>query len=1478
MKKSAFLRVTFTLLLCTISHFALAKNIYLSISGLDTNDGLSVGQPKASFSSAYAISVSGDVINVSGMIDMSIDPANTASPKAGIIINKDLTILGTANSTDGFDGKSLTRLFQIPDLRTITLKNLALINGKYGASGSNGGALFIYGGVIICENVNFDGNTAFDTSSPGGAVLITSCAGLSFKNCFFSNNTAARGGAICIQDNTKSSATFTINGCSFISNTASGSNGGAAFSLRMGNAASNTINLINSTFAKNSVLQQVDGGAVAFFRAANIAGDNTALNIINCTITENTTAGTRGHGAGLRVVTGSTYPGQVRIYNSILEGNVAVGQGSTYSDLSYSFNPTATTLLIQNSFIGRIGDGVYPVECYPGYNSTPITNYFNYIPLIAADFKAKLGAYNTTYKCYPFLPTSLAYNFSASTYLSSLNPSVTIDQLGNSRQYLNNKCDAGAIESPRVSITSATASTTSANPIPVTITFSSAVTGFTLSDLIVGNGTASNLLGSGTTYTASITPTVAGTVTVDLAANAVNDIIANGNTAATQFVRTYYKKFYISSNGLDTNNGLSIGFAKASFSSAYSAANSGDTICVSGMIDMSADPVNTASPKSGITIAKNITLLGTSRIADGFDGKSLTRLFTVNDGYTLTAKNLALKNGKYLAAASTNGGAFNVVGGIVNGENLILDGNTACDINSSGGAVCVTSTAGISFKNCIFSNNSSMRGGAIFILDTAKPNITVNISSCSFISNTVTNGGGAALFLRLTESASNNYVNIVNSTFAKNSVQVAQDGGVIGFFRASATDANGTTLNIINCTITENTTAGSRGNGAGLRILTSGNGKVRIYNSILEGNVAVGQGSTYSDLSYGFNPTATTLLIQNSFVGRIGDGTIPAECYPGYNATPVTNYFNYTPLSSADFKAKCGTFNTIYNYYPLQSSSLALNFGASTFLTSLTPSISNDQLGNTRPFTGGVCYAGAIEVKSISVNSDANLSALNTTTNTDIVVASGKTLTLDGSASLNSITVNPGGKLTNSSGSVLTANALNLCSDALGTATYLDNGATNVINANVQQYLTAGRNWYISSPVGSAPVSSLNTATSVVSYNEPTATWITQSSSTLNPMTGYISVNNGSSAVVTFSGILNSGLKSTNLTRTAGIAKEGFNLVGNPYPSYVSWDAATTSNLEPTMWYRTKNGNNTAYVFDTYNSVSQIGTSLNGEQINCNIPPMQAFWVRVKAPILVHDTIGRLTFTNTMRSHKGSQTANSLTTPDVKLKTKAVLSSSQQVLRLQVTNGVNSDESIVLFNANATNGLDNYDSFKMSNANVTVPEIYTRIGSDNMVINGLNSVESVVELPLGFTTGQSNNFIIKATEVSNFESSVQIILKDNLLNSVLILKQGSEYSFSSDTINTTTRFTLLFKVTGTTTSTKESVSDDIQINSAKGCNIIISGTGLKTGASVGIYNTIGQKLQSRQIQSTTIIHVPVGVYIIAITNNGKNLTKKVILN
>ena len=104
-------------------------------------------------------------------------------------------------------------------------------------------------------------------------------------------------------------------------------------------------------------------------------------------------------------------------------------------------------------------------------------------------------------------------------------------------------CSCGGsrdVSLPTLTLTSTASSPTKTSPVPMTVTFSEAVTGFVVGDITVGNGAASNFLAVSTTvYTFDVTPSGQGAVTVDVAADAAQDSAANGNIAAIQYSITY---------------------------------------------------------------------------------------------------------------------------------------------------------------------------------------------------------------------------------------------------------------------------------------------------------------------------------------------------------------------------------------------------------------------------------------------------------------------------------------------------------------------------------------------------------------------------------------------------------------------------------------------------------------------------------------------------------------------------------------------------------------------------------------------------------------------------------------------------------------------------------------------------------------------------------------------------------------------------
>ena len=531
-----------------------------------------------------------------------------------------------------------------------------------------------------------------------------------------------------------------------------------------------------------------------------------------------------------------------------------------------------------------------------------------------------------------------------------------------------------------------------------------------------------------------------------------------------------------------------------------------------------------------------------------------------------------------------------------------------------------------------------------------------------------------------------------------------------------------------------------------------------------------------------------------------------------------------------------------------------------------------------------------ITANAVSVSANTNSSDLTNLAGADLTITDAE-LTIDANAATNTtihaITLSPRAKLTLSDTKTLTVlGNLTLQSSASGSATLVDNNASGGLTVNgtktMEQYLGVVRNWYVSSPLTNA------LAPSGYSYfkydepgNNPHSSFVTNESEYWEALSpgdffvqgaGYVAAPSAAPATLsltTTDGSFITGNKELVLTRTTGKTKEGFNLIGNPYPSYVNARTAInaqSTKLESTVWYRTKAAS--TYYFETVNTSSGLGTNISGNgAVTGFIPPMQSFWVRV----LANQSPSTLTFTNAMRSHEAG--TNRLKAP--------ALIDENQVLRLQVSNGLTNDETILYANKSASNGLDTFDSQKMTNGSLTIPEIYSIVNSEHLVINGLNSIPYDTELSLGFTTGQSSTFTIKASEIANFTAGTQIILRDYLdANNVVEqdLTSGS-YTFTSAAITTENRFRLVFKAPSIATGLKLPGEGNAWITTNTNGQITINGN-VSAGTSVCIFNAIGQCLVSKSLTTTVNVlntRLVPGIYTVAVTNAGRTATTKVLV-
>jgi hypothetical protein len=471
-------------------------------------------------------------------------------------------------------------------------------------------------------------------------------------------------------------------------------------------------------------------------------------------------------------------------------------------------------------------------------------------------------------------------------------------------------------------------------------------------------------------------------------------------------------------------------------------------------------------------------------------------------------------------------------------------------------------------------------------------------------------------------------------------------------------------------------------------------------------------------------------------------------------------------------------------------------------------------------------------------------------------------------ASLNASLINvaPTSSLTLLTGNTLTVPALNLQSNANSTATFVNNGTLVCTASTIAQALSANRDWYVSSPLSNATrrVFGVSDAVNnqVLAYDEVANTWpkMTDSTASLIPVKGYVAhLTNPTN--VTFTGTFNNGDLSIALT-TSTSDFAGYNLVGNPYPSYLDWQAVSTANplVSSSIWYRTRTIGNFS-VFATYNAVGNVAVS-NGaiSAVTKLVPPMQGFWVLASSATT-------LNLTNAMRSH-ADVTTNKLKSADI----------SNTLLRIRVSNGVNSDETVLYANAGAINGYDRFDSPKMFNNNVAVPEIYTMADNQKVVINGLNELNVNQRIPLAFTTAASGSFSLQANELTNLDSNLKLKLVDQKLGKEIDLTDGEAYAFSSEAVTTADRFSLVLRsADGTTGVDNEQTQRSAVVYRNSSNQIEVHAFGV---SQVSVYNTLGQLVAAQTMDGNSKVvatTLGAGVYLVRVTNAGTTLTSPVIL-
>jgi hypothetical protein len=340
-----------------------------------------------------------------------------------------------------------------------------------------------------------------------------------------------------------------------------------------------------------------------------------------------------------------------------------------------------------------------------------------------------------------------------------------------------------------------------------------------------------------------------------------------------------------------------------------------------------------------------------------------------------------------------------------------------------------------------------------------------------------------------------------------------------------------------------------------------------------------------------------------------------------------------------------------------------------------------------------------------------------------------------------------------------------------------------------------------------------------------------------------------------FTGTLNSGNKSVSVT----LPKNPWNLVGNPYPSSIDWQAAsgwTRSCLLPSgsgydMWIFNASSAN-------YGVINSTTGSSGTNSVTRNIAPMQGFFVNVVSSATTLGMTSSVQLHSTQTWLKEGHEADNL-------------------LRLKLTTSANtfSDEMIVAVNENYENG----GSPKFWSSEPEAPELFSIKNGTNYSIDRIPAVTDNSMVAIGIKAGVNASYTLQVSGVDNFLVAKKMLLEDLKSGTTQDLKMNPSYTFSANPEDNQERFHLHF---GNAYGIGDQNTHNVLTIYSSGNSVYVRlVSSSNPEGDVHICNLLGQKiLQQKTTGETTKIglNAPAGCYIVTVVSKNQTLSKKVFIH
>lgn len=514
--------------------------------------------------------------------------------------------------------------------------------------------------------------------------------------------------------------------------------------------------------------------------------------------------------------------------------------------------------------------------------------------------------------------------------------------------------------------------------------------------------------------------------------------------------------------------------------------------------------------------------------------------------------------------------------------------------------------------------------------------------------------------------------------------------------------------------------------------------------------------------------------------------------------------------------------------------------------------------------------------------------------NDDLVINSGSA-EISTDIVCNTITVNAEGALTVGTTVRLTANSTTLKSTSESFSSLIADGSV-AGDLRYERYVNANSNGndLIAPPLAgqlwSNFIASNNNAAHLVNNGETDPTvylfgpfdkevsWYVNYSDaesaalTLNSGTGYRAGTVDEGATLTFTGTVPSNSIAIDVLNS-GTSFSDWNLIGNPYPSYV--------NIKDFLNYEVAPGVKNRDLFQDASGIyGYDGNASDGWDVitlanvsNRLMAPGQGFLISADADnVAPYD----VTFDASMQERRQPGGGDFIVgrNADDLIFLKLNLSSIQKKYRTEF-----------YFNAQSTLGLDlGYDG-KILGGSAPGFAVYSHLVQDNagvpMALQSLNTADLMdILIPLGVNADRGEQITFNITD-SNLPSDVDVYLEDNVMNTITLLNAGSYTITPSVDLNGTGRFYL--RLSSETLSTVSNELDQLQIyTTTQPKSLVVEGE-LNGASLLNLYDIQGREVlqvvldQFQRSNKVDISSIVTGVYVVKISANDQVKTQKLII-